>query len=585
MRLRDAPIRIKLCAGVGASAIPEYVMTLNENMRTAAEVLVDQLLVHGVRHAFCVPGESYLAVLDAFYDRDIAVTVCRQEGSAAMMAEAVGKATGQPGVCFVTRGPGATNASAGIHIAQQDSTPLIVFVGQVARGMRGRDAFQEIDYRAVFGTMSKWATEIDDPARVPEIVSRAFHMAANGRPGPVVVALPEDMLTERVAVGDGLPWRSVEPAPARADMEAFAGLLAAAERPMVLLGGSRWSEAGCGAMARFAEAFALPVATTFRRSHLFDALHPNYAGDLGIGPNPKLLARVKAADLLVLVGGRLSEMPSQGYTLIDIPTPQMTFAHVHPDVDELGRVYRPHLAINATPVQFAIAAAELDPPAKPRWVGATTAAHEDYLAWSETPTDVPGGVNLGAVVAWLRNHLRDDAAICNGAGNYSAWVHRYYRHRKFATQFAPTAGSMGYGVPAAIGVKRLYPERTVVALSGDGDFLMNGQDFATAVQFEAPVIVIVADNGIYGTIRMHQERNYPGRISSTQLRNPDFAAYARAFGGFGATVEKTADFPAAFRAAEQSGLPAVIHLRTDPEAITPSTTLAKIRETALAQHK
>ena len=558
-------------------------MIVTHNMRTAAEVLVDQLIVHGVRHAFCVPGESYLAVLDAFHDRDIAVTVCRQEGGAAMMAEAAGKATGRPGVCFVTRGPGATNASAGIHIAQQDSTPMIMFVGQVARRMRGREAFQEIDYRAVFGTMTKWTTEIDDPARVPEIVSRAFHMAANGRPGPVVVALPEDMLTERVAIGDALPYQPVEAAPGRDAMGEFAALLARSERPMFLIGGSRWSEAGCAAMAKFAERFAVPVATTFRRAHLFNALHPNYAGDLGIGPNPKLLARVKAADLLVLIGGRLSEMQSQGYTLLDIPTPQMTFVHVHPGVEELGRMYRPHLGINATPAAFAIAAAELVPPAVLPWDSAAQAAHEEYLAWTETPTDVPGGVNLGVIVAWLRDHLRDDAMVCNGAGNYAVWVHRYYRHRKFATQFAPIAGSMGYGVPAAVGVKRLHPERTVVAFSGDGDFLMSGQDFATAVQFEAPVIVIVADNGLYGTIRMHQERHYPGRISATRLRNPDFAAYARAFGGFGITVEKTSDFPAAFEAAKQSGLPAIIHLKIDPEAITPNTTLGKIREAALAQ--
>jgi acetolactate synthase I/II/III large subunit len=559
-------------------------MTAKDNMRTAAEVLVDQLIVNGVRHAFCVPGESYLAVLDAFHDRDLAITVCRQEGGAAMMAEAVGKATGRPGVCFVTRGPGATNASAGIHIARQDSSPMIMFVGQVARHMREREAFQELDYRAVFGSMTKWATEIDDPARVPEIVSRAFYMAANGRPGPVVVALPEDMLTERVAVADAPPYQSVETSPSRADMEAFAALLAKSERPIFLIGGSRWSEEGCAAIARFAEKFAVPVATTFRRGHLFHALHPNYAGDLGIGPNPKLAARVKASDLVVLVGGRLSEMQSQGYTLINIPSPQMTFVHVHPGVEELGRVYRPHLAINATPASFAIAAAALEAPAGPRWLGEAKAAHVDYLAFSEQPTQVPGGVNLGAILVWLRENLRDDAMVCNGAGNYAAWIHRFYRFRKFATQIAPTAGSMGYGVPAAIGVKRLYPDRTVVALSGDGDFLMNGQDFATAVQFDAPIIVIIADNGLYGTIRMHQEREYPGRVSATQLRNPDFAAYARAFGGFGVTVENTTDFPAAFRAAEKSRQPAIIHLKIDPEAITPTLTLTKIREAALARH-
>jgi acetolactate synthase-1/2/3 large subunit len=320
-----------------------------------------------------------------------------------------------------------------------------------------------------------------------------------------------------------------------------------------------------------------------RRAHLFDALHANYAGDLGNGPNPKLVARVKASDLVVLVGGRLSEMQSQGYTLIDIPTPQMTFVHVHPGVEELGRVYRPHLAINATPTPFAQAAAALKAPANPRWLGSAKAAHDEYRAFTDVPTTVPGGVNLGEIIVWLRENLPSDSMICNGAGNFTTWVHRFYRFRKFATQFAPTAGSMGYGVPAAIGVKRLYPERTVVAVSGDGDFLMNGQDFATAVQFGAAVIIVVADNGLYGTIRMHQERHYPGRLSATTLRNPDFAAYARVFGGFGATVEKTADFPAAFRAAEQSGLPAIIHLKIDPEAITPTTTLTKLRETALAQ--
>ena len=558
-------------------------MTASENTRTAAEVLVNQLIVNGVRHVFCVPGESYLAVLDAFHDRDIAVTVCRNEGGAAIMAEAVGKATGRPGICFVTRGPGATNASAGIHIARQDSSPMIMFVGQVARRMREREAFQELDYRAVFGPMAKWATEIDDAARVPEIVSRAFYTAANGRPGPVVVALPEDMLTERVGVRDALPYVPVEASPGGAEMDQFAALLARAEQPMFLLGGSRWSEAGCAAMMRFAERTAVHVATTFRRSHLFDALHPSYAGDLGIGANPKLVARVKAADLVVLVGGRLSEIPSQGYSLIDIPTPQMTFVHVHPAVEELGRVYRPHLAINATPAAFVIAAAALDIEGKASWRTASARAHEDYLAFSERPTEVPGNVNLGAILVWLRENLAADAMLCNGAGNFAAFVHRFYRFRAFATQFAPTAGSMGYGVPAAVGVKRLYPDRTVVAISGDGDFLVSGQDFATAVQFGAAIIVVIADNGIYGTIRMHQEREYPGRVSATSLRNPDFAAYARAFGGFGATVEKTAEFPAAFRAAERSGQPAIIHLKIDPEAISPTTTLAKIRDAALAR--
>ena len=366
-------------------------MKAKDNLRTAAEVLVDQLIVNGVRHAFCVPGESYLAVLDAFHDRDIAVTVCRHESGAAMMAEAVGKVTGRPGICFVTRGPGATNASAGIHIAQQDSSPMIVFVGQVAREMREREAFQELDYRAVFGTMTKWATEIDDPARVPEIVSRAFYVATSGRPGPVVIALPEDMLVERVAVADAPPFRPIETSPGAAEMggacrsrrQGRAADLHPRRHPVV---GGRVPRRS----PRFAEKFAMPIATSFRRAHLVHPLHPCYAGDLGIGPNPKLLARVKAADLVVLVGGRLGEMPSQGYTLFDIPTPQMTFVHVHPGVEELGRVYRPHLAINATPAAFALAADKLAPPKDLRWRAETKAAHDDYLAFTEKPTAVPG---------------------------------------------------------------------------------------------------------------------------------------------------------------------------------------------------
>jgi acetolactate synthase I/II/III large subunit len=556
-------------------------MRAKDNMRSAAEVLVDQLQIHGVRHVFCVPGESYLAVLDAFHDSELAVTVCRQEGGAAMMAEAIGKVTGRPGVCFVTRGPGATNASAGIHIARQDSTPLVMFVGQVAREMREREAFQELDYRAVFGSMTKWATEIDDPARVPEIVSRAFYTAANGRPGPVVVAIPEDMLVERVAVADAPPFSPVETSPGPAELERFAQMLAGARSPIMLLGGSRWSQQACDRVAAFAQKYSLPVATTFRRAHLFDALHPCYAGDLGIGPNPKLLERIKGADLVVLLGGRLGELPSQSYTLFDIPQPQVPFVHIHPGAEELGRVYSPNLAIHATPTGFAAALEKLDLPRSLR--GQAEAAHADYLAWTEKPTEQPGTVNLGAIMVWLRDNLPTDALICNGAGNYASWIHRFFRMRRFGQQVAPTAGSMGYGVPAAVAMKRLYPDRPVVCVAGDGDFLMNGQEFATAVQYGLPIVVIIADNGIYGTIRMHQEREYPGRISATDLRNPDFSAYARAFGGFGASVERTEDFPAAFQEAQASGKPSIIRLKIDPEAITPMTTLAKIRAKSLAE--
>ena len=554
-----------------------------DNLRSAAEVLVDQLRIHSVRHVFCVPGESYLAVLDAFHDSDLTVTVCRQEAGAAIMAEAVGKVTGRPGVCFVTRGPGATNAAHGIHIARQDSTPLVMFVGQVARETREREAFQELDYRAVFGSMAKWATEIDDAARVPEIVSRAFHTAANGRPGPVVVAIPEDMLVERIAVDDAPPFSAIETSPGLYEMQKFAELLAAARAPVAVLGGSRWSQEACDRMARFAEKYKLPVCTTFRRGHLFDQTHSCYAGDLGIGPNPKLLERIKSSDLVIVIGGRLGELPSQHYTLFDIPRPQHPFVHAHPGAEELGRVYSPHLAINATPTAFTAALETLK--FSRAAAGEAKAANADYRAWTDKPTEQPGAVNFGAVMIWLRENLARDAFLCNGAGNYAAWIHRFFRFRRFAQQVAPASGSMGYGVPAAVAMKRLHPERQVICIAGDGDFLMNGQEFATAVQYDLPFTTIVFDNGMYGTIRMHQEREYPGRISATDLRNPDFAAYARAFGGFGVSVERTEDFPAAFRAAEASGKPAIVRLAIDPEAITPGTTLAKIRARAVAEKK
>ncbi len=552
-----------------------------DNMRTAAEVLVDQLRIHGVQHVFCVPGESYLAVLDAFHDSDLTVTVCRHDGSASMMAEAVGKVTGQPGVCFVTRGPGATNASHGIHIARQDSSPLVMFVGQVARDMREREAFQEVDYGAFFGPITKWAAEISDPARGPEIVSRAFHTAANGRPGPVVISIPEDMLVERIAVADAPPFALIETSPGQAEMEKFAQMLGAARTPIMLLGGSRWSQAASEAIGRFAQKYSIPVCTTFRRGHLFDQTHPCYAGDVGIGPNPKLVARIKAADLVIVVGGRLGELPSQSYTLFDIPRPQVPFVHVHPGAEELGRVYSAHLPIHATPTAFAAALQDLTFSRAP--TGDAKSARADYVEWTEKATEQPGPVNFGAVMVWLRDNLPADAILCNGAGNYAAWIHRFFRFRRFGQHVAPASGSMGYGVPAAVAMKRLHPDRMVVCLAGDGDYLMNGQEFATAVQYNLPFTTIIVDNGMYGTIRMHQEREYPGRISATELRNPDFAAYARAFGGFGISVERTADFPAAFSEAQASGKPAIIRLAIDGDAITPATTLSKIRAKSLAE--
>jgi len=560
-------------------------MRSNDGTRTGGEILIDQLAIQGVTHAFCVPGESYLAALDALHDSNIKLTVCRHESAAAMAAEAIGKATGRPGICFVTRGPGATNGSAGVHIARQDSTPMIMFVGQIGREMRDREAFQELDYRAVFGTMAKWATEIDDPARIPEIVQRAFHTACNGRPGPVVIALPEDMLTERVVTPDARAVEPVEIWPGLTDMSRLQKLLWAAKRPVVMVGGSRWSEQATAALMRFAERFQVPVTTTFRRGHLFDALHPCYAGDFGIGPNPKLLARVKAADLVLLIGSRMSEMASQSYTLFDIPEPQVKLVHVHPGSEELGRVYHPFLAINASPTAFCSALEGLQPPNEIPWQGESGTAHADYLAWSEKATPQPGNVNLGECMTWLRDNLSREAIITVGAGNFTGWVHRFYRVRQYGGLIGPTSGSMGYGFPAALGLQTLYPDRTVVCVAGDGDFLMTGQDFATAVQYELPIVIVLYDNSLYGTIRMHQEREYPGRVIATHLRNPDFAEYAKAFGGFGVRVEKTADFPAAFEAARKSGKPSIVHLKVDPEALTPGMSLSAIRDKALSGGK
>jgi acetolactate synthase I/II/III large subunit len=558
-------------------------MKMTPRPRTGGQILVDQLIVHGVDHLFCVPGESYLAALDALHDASINVTVCRQEGGAAMMAEAYGKLTGRPGICFVTRGPGATNASPGLHIASQDSTPVILFVGQVGREMKEREAFQELDYKAVYGSIAKWVVDVEDPARLPELVSRAFHIATSGRPGPVVIALPEDMLVEEASVADAPPYEVVETHPSLGQMADLQKLLWAARRPVAVLGGSRWSAQAVQRFARFAERFALPVSTSFRRQMLFPADHPCYAGDLGIGPNPKLLARVKEADLVLLVGGRMSEMPSQSYTLFEIPAPRQMLVHVHPGAEELGRVYRPHLAINASPTAFSAALEGLQPPASLPWGEEARKAHVDFLAWSDPATvHPPGRFQMNKAVAHLRKTLPADTILCNGAGNFSAWAHRFWHFKQYGTQLAPTSGSMGYGLPAAVGAKRVFPDRTVVALAGDGDFLMNGQEFATAVQYDLAIVVLLLDNGMYGTIRMHQEREYPGRISATVLKNPDFAAYATAFGGHGERVETTEDFAPALARAFASRKPAILHCLVDPEAITPSTTLTAIRDKARA---
>jgi acetolactate synthase-1/2/3 large subunit len=549
--------------------------------RTGGEILVDQLKQHGVTDIFCVPGESYLAVLDALVDADVRVTVFRQESGACMAAEAAGKLTGRPGICMVTRGPGATNASAGIHIAMQDSTPLILFVGQIETGMRGRDAFQELDYARVFGGLAKWAVEIDVPARLPELIHRAFHVATSGRPGPVVIALPEDMLTAVADVADAPPFQPVETHPGLTLMADLQKRLWAAERPIAIVGGSRWSAAAVERLKRFAARFDLPVATTFRRQMLFPATHPNFAGDGGLGISPTLAKAVREADLVLVIGDQMSEASTQSYTLLPIPGDGARLIHVHPDPNELNRVYATRLAINASPEAFTAAVEGLQPPNHIVWGDWTRRLNEAAVAWGAQPTRSPGAFQMSEVMIALRNRLPEDAILTNGAGNYAIWLHRFYHFRRFGTQLAPTSGSMGYGLPAAIGAKRLKPDTPVVCFAGDGCFLMTGQEFATAVQHDLPIVVIVVDNGMYGTIRMHQERHYPGRISATALKNPDFAAYARAFGGHGETVRTTAEFMPAFERALASGKPAILHCFVDPEAITPAKTLSAIRDEAL----
>jgi acetolactate synthase-1/2/3 large subunit len=547
-------------------------------MRTGGQLIVDALEANGVERIYSVPGESYLAVLDALHDSPIRNIVCRQEGGAAMMADCEGRLTGRPGICFVTRGPGATNASAGVHIARQDSNPMILFIGQIARGIREREAFQEVDYKRFYGDIAKWVVEIDDAARIPELVTRAFAVATSGRPGPVVVALPEDMLADTVEAPAPLPFTPVETWPGEHEMQQLEELLQKAERPFAILGGTRWSAEAVSHFQRSAESWALPVGCSFRRQMLFDHLHPCYAGDVGIGPNPTLAAAIREADLLLLVGGRMSEMASSDYTLLASPYPVQTLVHVHPDPAELGRVYRPALAINASPHAFAKAFAGRGPDAAPAWSDRTATLHGSYRQWSALPEHCPGAVHMGRIMDYLEENLAEDAIICNGAGNFATWMHRFHRSRQYGTQAAPTSGSMGYGLPAGVAAKAMFRDREVIVWAGDGDFLMHGQEFATAVQYGLPIIVVILNNGTYGTIRMHQEREYPGRVSGTDLRNPDFAAYARAFGGHGESVATTEEFAPAFERARASGTPAIIEVKLDVEAITPTRTLTQIRE-------
>ncbi len=551
---------------------------MSQPANTAARRIVDTLVMNGIDRVFCVPGESYLAVLDALADvRDrIQVIACRHEAGAANMAEAYGKLTGKPGVCMVTRGPGATHASIGVHTAHQDSTPMILFVGQIALTDRGRGAFQEVDYREVFGGLAKWATEIESPERTVEVVERAFATALQGRMGPVVIALPEDILH---ADGGPAPIRPVTPAKAALDpafVEQVRARLSKAERPLLVLGGSGWTEAATTAIGDWAERIGLPFALSFRRKDLISNDRPNYAGDLGLGPNPKLVQRVKDADLILTIGARLGENPTLGYTLLTRARTAETLIHIHPGAEELGRVWPTLMGATADNSLAAIALSTMDPGRD--WKAEAATAHADYQGFIQ-PVSVTGSVNMSEVIRHLAEVLPADAILTNGAGNFAAWLHRFHRHRAMHTQLAPTSGAMGYGYPAAIAAKSVHPDRDVICIAGDGDYLMTGQEIATAVQYGINVVVVVVDNGTYGTIRMHQEGHYPGpdRVMATDLKNPDFVKYAEAFGAFGIRCETTADFPAALKAARAAGRPALVHLITSAEDIAPGRTITGLR--------
>jgi len=556
-------------------------MSETTQTRSGGQLLVDALCLHGADRAFCVPGESYLAVIDALYDvRDrISLVVCRQEGGAAFMAEAYGKLTGRPGICMVTRGPGATNASIGVHTAYQDSSPMILFIGQIGSDVVEREAFQEVDYRRMFGQMTKWVAQIDRADRVHEYVSHAYHVAVSGRPGPVVLSLPEDMLVAQAPAVTPRPYQRVKAHPGPEQMDELARLLGASQRPLLLLGGGDWNERACDDIRAFAEAWALPVTCSFRRQDLFDNRHDQYAGEIGIATGADLKKRVAESDLVLAIGPRLGEMTTSGYTLLSIPQVRQRFVHVHPGADELGRVYQADLMINAGMAEFAQAARSLSPAATPGWASWTRTLRSEYLKTIE-PVQTPGAVNMSEIVAWLNARLPEGSIVTNGAGNFSGWPQRFYQYTGFRTQLGPTNGAMGYGVPAAITAKLVHAERVVLCFSGDGDFLMTGQELATAVQYDAPVVFVVVNNGMYGTIRMHQEREYPARVHGTALSNPDFVALARAYGAHGELVERTDQFASAFERALSSRKPALLEVRLDPEVITTRTTLSAIRKAA-----
>lgn len=551
-------------------------------MRHGGKILADQLARQGVRRVFSVPGESYLALLDGLYDSGIQNIVCRQEGGAAMMAEAMGKMTGAPGVALVTRGPGATNAASGVHVAMQDGTPMLLLVGQIARADRDRGAFQEVEYRAMFGRLAKWVAEIDQTDRIPEYISHAFHVATSGRPGPVVLALPEDMLAATADVPDLDPVAVRMDAVAQETVAQIIAELARAERPLIIAGGSVWSPEAARDLARFAGAQGVPVAVDFRRLDHLDHREAAYAGELGIGANPKLVARLQNADLLLVLGARLGDIATGGYQHLRPGHPVPRLIHVHPDPNEPGSVFRPDVIVTASVPAVVAALARSNAPAPARGDSLLRAARAEYQAWV-APRETPGAVKLERVIGWLSDNMPDSAILTNGAGNYAGFINRYFRFRRYGSLLAPTSGSMGYGLPAAIAAKLEHPDRMVVSVAGDGCLQMTVTELSTAAQYGAAVVVIVANNGRYGTIRMHQEREYPGRVSGTDLFNPDFAALARAYGGHGEVVERDADFAPAFARAVAAGKPAIIELRLDPEMLTPVQTVSGLRAEALAR--
>jgi acetolactate synthase I/II/III large subunit len=547
-------------------------------VRTGGRILVDQLELNGVDLTFCLPGESYLPVLDALYDSPIRLVTCRHEQGAANAAEAYGKLTGRPGVCLVTRGPGATQAAVGVHTAKQDSSPMLLLVGQVPRAFRGREAWQELDYAQVFGGIAKSAWEVDRADGIPEHIAEAFSIALSGRPGPVVLALPEDVLAEEADAADGARIEPDRIAPSADDLGRLRDLLADSERPLVIVGEGGWTAETSRDVLAFCEANALPVACAFRCQDFVDNRSPSYVGVLGVAMDENLAARLRDSDLVLAIGGRLGEVPTRRYTLLEPPHPRQTLVHVHPDGAELGRVYQPDLAICATLPAFATALQQTGVRLKPdpSWLTTARAEYEETLRHEP----MEGPVDLGEIMAYLRRRLPGDAVQTCGAGNFTVWAHRFAQFTEFGTQACPRSGSMGYGVAAAVAAKLVHPGRVVVCFTGDGDFVMSSPELATAVQYELPIVILLVNNGMYATIRMHQERQFPGRVIGTDLENPDFPALAQAYGAFGERVERTEDFEAAFEKALASGKPALLELRVDPERISPRVKLSELRKGA-----